>query len=96
MYYTTFFYTNNNFFLVFLFYSLSINYLLDLEKCLDGAVEGFQKNAGISLGISNIFKSLMQCKISVNHYKNRSIQVLRIIKKILRNSQLFTDISIGG
>jgi len=45
------------------------------EKCLDGAVEGFQKNAGIPYVYRVYFESLMQYKISVNRHKNRSIQV---------------------
>jgi hypothetical protein len=38
-------------------------------------VEGFQKFAGIPLGISRIFESLMPQQISANRRKNRSIQV---------------------
>jgi hypothetical protein len=38
-------------------------------------VEGFKKFAGIPLGISRIFESLMPQQISANHRKNRSIQV---------------------
>jgi hypothetical protein len=36
---------------------------------------GFQKFAGIPLGISRIFESLMVQQISANRRKNRSIQV---------------------
>jgi hypothetical protein len=38
-------------------------------------VEGFQKFAGIPLGISRIFEGLMPQQISANRRKNRSIQV---------------------
>ena len=37
--------------------------------------EGFQKFAGIPVGISRIFESLMVQQISANRRKNRSIQV---------------------
>jgi hypothetical protein len=36
---------------------------------------GFQKFAGIPVGISRIFESLMVQQISANRRKNRSIQV---------------------
>ena len=38
--------------------------------------EGFQKFAGIPVGISRVFESLMVQQISTNRHKNRSIQVL--------------------
>jgi len=37
--------------------------------------EGFQKFAGIPLGIPRIFESLMPQQISANRRKNRSTQV---------------------
>jgi hypothetical protein len=48
---------------------------------------GFQKFAGIPLGISRIFESLMVQQISANRRKNRSIQVELVNE---------TRISIGG
>jgi hypothetical protein len=38
-------------------------------------VEGFQKFAGIPLGLARIFGSLMPQQIGSNRRKNRSIQV---------------------
>jgi len=45
-------------------------------------VEGFQKFAGIPLGISRIFESLMPQQISANRRKNRSTQVKVICRQI--------------
>jgi hypothetical protein len=50
------------------------------EECLDAAGKGFQKFAGIPLGISRIFESLMAQQISANRRKNRSIQVEKKIR----------------
>ena len=59
-------------------------------------VEGFQKFAGIPLGISRIFESLIPQQISANRRKNRSIQVQLSSKTILKDWSISCIFSVDN